>query len=109
MDQMLTIIQYLHERDHLHHDIKPDNYCMGRGKSSNKLFMIDFGISKPFRKGIHHVPYRDGVSIGGTARYSSLNTHKCIQQGRRDDMESIGYVIIYLLRGNLPWQGLHKH
>lgn len=106
LDQMITNIQYFHSRGYIHRDIKPDNYCMGKGKSQNYLHLLDFGLAKIYKnKNDKHIPYKEGKSLTGTARYASVNTHIGCQQSRRDDMESIGYVAIYLTRGVLPWQG----
>jgi len=107
-DQMLVRTENLHSKNFIHRDMKPDNFLMGLGRFCNKVYMIDFGLSKKFRdsRTRYHIPYRDDKSLTGTARYASINAHRGIEQSRRDDMESLGYVFLYFLRGSLPWQGL---
>ncbi|KAK8860614.1 hypothetical protein M9Y10_012279 [Tritrichomonas musculus] len=109
-DQMIECVQYMHYRHFIHRDIKPDNFVMGLKGSGNenKVFMIDFGLAKRYRdpKSFSHIPYVENKSLTGTARYASVNAMQGCEQSRRDDMESLGFVFIYLLKGKLPWQGL---
>ncbi|KAJ9444452.1 Casein kinase I isoform alpha [Diplonema papillatum] len=105
-DQMLGRIEVLHRHNYLHRDIKPDNFLMGLGKNGHVVYSIDLGLAKRFVSHNHHIPYKDGKSLAGTARYVSINTHQGYEQARRDDIESIGYVLLYFLRGGLPWQNV---
>ena len=106
--QMVNILQYIHDRHIIHRDIKPDNFVMGAKEDNAKLYILDFGLAKKYRSSrtLIQYPYIKKKKLTGTARYASIHALEAYEQSRRDDLESIGYVLMYFLRGNLPWQGL---
>ena len=106
--QMIERIKVVHEERIIHRDIKPDNFMIGgTEQTKNTVYIIDFGLAKCYKSSDgEHIPFRDGKNLTGTARYASVNTHIGYEQSRRDDLETIGHVLLYLLKGSLPWQGL---
>lgn len=106
--QMIERLQQVHERGIIHRDMKPHNFMIGLGGRASTIYLADFGLAKIYNGKKGHIEYKEGKYCVGTARYVSINDHLGIQQSRRDDLESLGYVLIYLAKGGLPWQGLRS-
>ena len=106
--QMLDRLEFIHSRHIIHRDIKPENFLIGKEKKNSTIYLCDFGLSKRFRdkKTGMHIPYKEGKSFTGTTCYASIYTHLGDEQSRRDDLESLAYILIYFSKGTLPWKGL---
>jgi serine/threonine protein kinase len=104
--QMIDIIRYIHSFGYIHRDIKPDNFVVGH-RNEDELYCIDFGLAKRYinNSGVH-ISYSKTKRFVGTARYASLAAHEGAELSRRDDLESIGYILVYLAKGRLPWQNI---
>jgi casein kinase I homolog HRR25 len=105
----LSRIEFIHGNALIHRDIKPSNFVMGALDSSaaNMVNVIDFGLAKRFRdaKTREHVAYKQDEGHGvGTSLFAALNTHMGIECSRRDDIESLAYMLVYFLKGSLPWR-----
>eukprot|EP01064_Diplonema_japonicum_P038727 TRINITY_DN9479_c1_g1_i1.p1 TRINITY_DN9479_c1_g1~~TRINITY_DN9479_c1_g1_i1.p1 ORF type:complete len:550 (+),score=5.87 TRINITY_DN9479_c1_g1_i1:65-1651(+) len=98
--QVIDCLKYVHEKGYIHRDVKPQNFLIGRNRESSKIFICDFGLAK--RRSYRAIP-RTGGKPAGTIRYVSLNAHKGIEQTLRDDMEAVGYMLVHMIRGKLPW------
>ena len=123
--EMVKRLETMHEKGILHRDLKPNNLTWGNYNSSynisnkncdnnskldiNTIYLIDFGLSCSYYEhelSTRHYKLKDNLNFVGTLRYASLNSHKGIRQGRRDDLESMLYILIYFLKGKLPWQDI---
>ena len=106
--QMIERLKHVHDNHYIHRDIKPENFLIGKESTEKTIYLIDFGLAKRYRDEYTqiHIPLKENRNLTGTARYASCNAHNGLEQSRRDDMESIAYVILYFFRKKLPWQGL---
>ncbi|KAJ4266984.1 Palmitoylated plasma membrane-bound casein kinase [Fusarium torreyae] len=102
--QMISRLNAAHKKGMIHRDVKPDNFVV----AENRVFLIDLAMMKPYQdpRTKQHIPYEENIPVVGTARYMSINTHLGRTQSRRDDFESLWHVLLYFLRGHLPWEGI---
>src|SRR5712692_8606465 len=107
----LSVLKSLHDHHYVHLNVKPDNFMIGAGDRSSQVFLIDFRLTWLFHNlATHeHIMQAKGLDITGTVRYSSINSHLGVTQLRRNDLESLAYIIVYLVKGRLPWQGIAVH
>ena len=105
--QIIDILEQIHNKNYIHRDIKPSNFLFGNDDTNNNiLYLIDFGLAKKYREDNNskHHEIKQGKKLIGTVRFASINAMEGISQSRRDDLESMGYMLIYFLKGRLPWQ-----
>lgn len=111
--EMIDRIEYIHQMSHLHRDIKPDNFVID-SQNNCGIYLIDFGLARRYcqlnmsNKRIEHVKRAKMQSFTGTARYASISAQQQFTTSRRDDLESLGYMLVYFLKGRLPWQNVAK-
>ncbi|CAD8044674.1 unnamed protein product [Paramecium primaurelia] len=107
--QIVKVLERIHEKGVVHRDLKPENILFGQDNESSKIYIIDFGISKIFQdKNGRKIPFRNGNSFIGTTRYASIAAHKGYELSMKDDLESLMYVLLYFIKGQLPWQNMQN-
>lgn len=99
----LQKIEFIHSQNIIHRDIKPENFLIGLDHLENTIFLIDFGLARKFVVNGQHIKHQEKLGVNGSCRYASINAHSGCQTSRRDDLESLGYMLIYFLTGSLPW------
>ena len=105
--QLLSILEIMHNNNVIHRDIKPGNISIGIKEKSKYIYLLDFGLSKKYidDETNKHYKFEKKNKLIGNARYSSINALEGGTQSRRDDLESLGYLLLFFLLGRLPWQG----
>ena len=108
LKQIIERLKLIHKEGIIHRDLKPENLLVTKNIRNCLIYLIDYGLSKKYKdiKNDIHIPFKNDRQITGTIRYVSINTHKGIEQSRRDDIESSLYIITYFLNGKLNWDGI---
>ena len=102
--QLLTLMKNIHNKGLVHRDIKPENFLLGLNNNKKQIYLIDFGLCKTYLNGNTHIEMKNTSGLIGSKTYASLNAHNLNELSRRDDLESLGYMLIYFYIGNLPWR-----
>ena len=100
--ETILAIETVHNLNYIHRDLKPENFLMGlKGKQSQSVYLIDFGLSKKYRdsRKNQHIGYWNDKHLIGTARYASIHSHLGEELSRRDDLEALGYILLYFFLG----------
>ena len=102
--QIIILLKTIHDKGLVHRDIKPDNFLLGLNNQRKRIYIIDFGLCKSYMSNEEHNPIKKINNLIGSLTYASINTHNFIELSRRDDMESLGYMLAFFYLGKLPWQ-----
>jgi serine/threonine protein kinase len=102
--QVIILLKTIHDKGLVHRDIKPDNFLLGLNNQRKRIYIIDFGLCKSYMNNDEHNPIKKTNNLIGSLTYASINAHNCIELSRRDDMESLGYMLAFFYLGTLSWQ-----
>ena len=106
-DKILSSIEFIHYKNYVHRDVKPENFLVGLGRKLSQIYTIDLAYATPYcDAGKNHRPdvVKESQFVG-TLRFASLDVHRGHKNSRRDDLESLGLMLVYFLKGKLPWSG----
>ena len=106
--KIIFLLKVIHDKGLIHRDIKPDNFLLGL-KNEKKIYVIDFGFCKCYNRDRRHIEEKEVNNLIGSQMYASINAHNFIELSRRDDLESLGYMLAYFYLGNLPWQNIEEN
>ena len=102
--QIILLLKTIHDKGLIHRDIKPDNFLVSKSEKNKQLYIIDFGFCKTYINNDKHIEMKRTNSLIGSLTYASINSHNLLELSRRDDLESLGYMLLYLYKGSLEWQ-----
>lgn len=102
--QIINLLMTIHDKGLVHRDIKPENFLLGLNNKNKQIYIIDFGFCKTFLNNDQHIDFKKTNNMIGTTNFASTNAHDFYELSRRDDLESLGYMLVYFYFGDLPWK-----
>jgi serine/threonine protein kinase len=104
--KIIMLLKTIHDKGLVHRDVKPDNFLFGLNNDKKNIYIIDFGFCKSYLNGETHIELKKTKNLIGSLNYASMNSHDYLELSRRDDLESLGYMLLYFYLGKLKWQNM---